>query len=62
MTQAGLWTGAGVAACVAVAAGAAEWWGSRRSNLDRVALVPWGTVSLLAFLAAVIGLALALKA
>jgi len=61
MTQAGLWAGTAVAACLALAAGAAEWLGSRRRNLDRVALVPWGTVSVLAFVAAVIGLALGLK-
>jgi len=61
MTQAGLWTGTAVAASVALAAGLIEWRQSRRRDLDRVGLVPWGTVSLMGFVAAVIGLALGLK-
>ena len=62
MTQAGLWWAAGIAALVAVAAGAAEWRRSRRRDLDRVGIAPWGTISVLAFLAAVVGFALALRA
>ena len=61
MTQAGLWWATGIAALVAVAAGAAEWARARRRDLDRVGVMPWGTVSVLAFLGAVVGLALALK-
>ena len=62
MTQAGLWTGTALAALVAVGAGAAEWRQSRRRDLDRVGLVPWGTISVLGFVAGVVGLALALRA
>lgn len=61
MTQAGLWTGTAVAASVALAAGLVEWRQSRRWDLDRVGLVPWGAVSLIGFVAAVVGLSLGLK-
>lgn len=62
MTQAGLWTGTAVAASVAVAAGLVEWRRSRRRDLDQVGLVPWGAVSLIGFVAAIVGLAVALRA
>ena len=61
MTQAGLWWATGIAALFAVLAGAAEWRRSRRRDLDRVGFVPWGTVSVLAFLAAVVGFALGVR-
>ena len=61
MTQAGLWTGTAIAASVALAAGLMEWRQARRQDLDRVGLVPWGGVSLIGFVAAVVGLALVLK-
>lgn len=62
MTQAGLWWATGAAGVVALVSGVAEWRGSRRHDLDRIGLVPWGTISVLAFLAAMVGLALVLKA
>ena len=54
--QAALWTAAGSAAAVSVAAGAAEWARNRRRNLDRVGWVPWQLISVLALFLA-IGLA-----
>lgn len=62
MTQAGLWWATVAAAALAAASGAAEWRRSGRRDLDRVGLVPWGTISVLAFVAALAGLALALRA
>ena len=61
MTQAGLWWATGIAAIVAVAAGAAEWRRSRRRDLDRVGFAPWGSISVSAFGSALVALALALK-
>ena len=61
MTQAGLWWGAGLAGLLALIAGATEWRASRRRDLDRIGLVPWGTISLLGFVAALISAALALR-
>jgi hypothetical protein len=58
-TQAGLWWGAGGAAALAVLAVIAEQRRSRRRNLDRPGWVPWTLIQLLAFLAAVVLLALA---
>lgn len=55
-TQDALWTAAGLAAAVALAAGAAEWARTRRRNLDNVGWVPWQLISVLAFFLA-IGLA-----
>jgi len=61
VTQAGLWTGTACAALLAVLAGFAEWRQARRRDLDRVGLVPWGAISLFGFVAAIVGLAVALK-
>ena len=59
--QAALWA-AGAALAVAVLATAAEWLRGRRRNLDRVGWMPWQTIQILAFFAA-LGLgALALSA
>jgi hypothetical protein len=51
--QAALWTAAGTAAGVAVAASLAEWARNRRRNLDRVGFMPWQLISVLAFFLAV---------
>lgn len=61
MTQAGLWTAAGGAALIAVAAGVGEWRRSRRRDLDQAGWVPWTLIQVLAFLAAVAAAAVALK-
>lgn len=52
------WTVAAGAAALAVAAGLADSARNRRKNLDRVSLMPWQLISVLAFFAAV-GLAAA---
>jgi hypothetical protein len=54
--QAALWTAAGGAVLVALAASVAEWARNRRRNLDRVGFMPWQLLSVLAFFLA-IGLA-----
>ncbi len=61
-TQAILWTAAGAAAALAVAAGLAEWRRSKRRDLDRPGWMPWTLIQVLSGLAAVIAAALALKA
>jgi hypothetical protein len=55
-TQAMLWTAAGCAGSVAVFATGAEWLRNRRKRLDRVGWMPWQTLSVIAFFAA-LGLA-----
>ncbi len=61
MTQAGLSWATGAAVFVAIVATAAEWRRSRRSDLDRVGLMPWGALSLLGFVGALVGVALLLR-
>ena len=49
-----LWTGVGVAVLVAVIAGYGEHRRKRRKDLDRVGLMPWPLIQVLAMLAALI--------
>jgi hypothetical protein len=51
--QAALWSAAGGAALVALAASLAEWARGRRRNLDRVGFMPWQLISVLAFFLAI---------
>ena len=51
-TQAALWTGAGAAVAVAVAAGVMDWRRGRRRNFDDVGWVPWRGIQVTAFFAA----------
>lgn len=62
MTQAGLWTGAGVAAAVALAAALGDWKRQRRRNLDSPGWVPWTGIQVLAMLCTVVLAALAVMA
>jgi hypothetical protein len=62
MTQAGLWTGAGAAAVVALAAALADWKRQRRLNLDSPGWVPWTGIQLFATLCTVVLTALAVMA
>lgn len=61
-TQAWLWWAAGIAMTLAVLSAFAEHRRSRRRDLDKVGLMPWNFIQVVAFLAAVIAAALALKA
>jgi hypothetical protein len=60
-TQAWLWWTAGGALALAAFAALAEHRRSRRRDLDRVGLVPWNFIQIVAFLAAIVAAALALK-
>jgi hypothetical protein len=60
-TQAWLWTAAAILLALAVLAALAEHLRTRRRDLDRVGLMPWNLIQILAFLGAVIAAALALK-
>jgi hypothetical protein len=51
-TQEGLWTGAGLALGIAVAAGIAEWRRTRRRELDDAGWVPWRGVQVAAMFSA----------
>jgi len=57
-----LWTAAAALAALAVFAAFAEHRRARRRDLDKVGLMPWNAIQILAFLAAAIAAALALKA
>ena len=61
MTQAGLWWGAGIALAVAVLTAFAEHRRSRRRDLDRVGVMPWNFIQIIAFLIAILAAVLALK-
>ena len=50
--QGGLWTGAGAALGLAVAAGIADWRRTRRSVLDDAGWVPWRGIQVAALFAA----------
>ena len=60
-TQYMLWWVAGAAFGIAVLAAFAEHRRSRRRDLDRVGIMPWNFIQLMAFLAAMLATALALK-
>jgi cytochrome c oxidase assembly factor CtaG len=61
-TQDLLWTGAGIALALAVLAAIAEYRRTRRRDLDRVGIIPWNFIQVIAFLCAMLAAALALKA
>ena len=50
--QAALWSAAGAALAIAVAAGAMDWRRGRRRDFDAVGWVPWGAIQVTAFFAA----------
>jgi hypothetical protein len=56
-----LWWLAGALLLLAVAAAWAEHRRGKRRNLDRVGWMPWNLIQILAFLGAVVSVALALK-
>lgn len=53
-THPGLWTAIAALALLAVFAGIADWRRKRRDDLDRVGMIYWPTVQVLALIAAVI--------
>jgi hypothetical protein len=61
MTQAGLWTLAGAALLLAVAAAYLDHRRTRRRDLDRVGWAPWSFLQIAAAFGAIIAAALALK-
>src|SRR5688572_25122564 len=60
-TQAWLWWMAGIAMALAVFAALAEHRRARRRDLDRVGIIPWNFIQVIAFLVAIVAAALALK-
>ncbi|RHW16623.1 hypothetical protein D1610_14615 [Sphingomonas gilva] len=56
-----LWSWAGVALAVVAFAGFADWRNRRRRNPDRVAMLPWPLIQVLALLAALMLAAIALN-
>jgi hypothetical protein len=56
-----LWTIAAAAFALAILATFAEHRRTRRRNLDKVGLMPWNFIQVIAFLGAVVAAALALK-
>lgn len=61
MTQATLWMVTAAATWIAIVAGVLEWRQAQRRDLDRIGLIPWGTLSLIGFVVAVVGLGLGLR-
>ena len=61
-TQAGLWTGTGVALALAVIAGVMDWRRTRRRNLDATGWVPWRGIQVFGFFAALACAILAMHA
>ena len=61
MTTQALWWTAGIAMALAALAALAEHLRGRRRDLDRVGLMPWNFIQLLAFLVAIVAAALAVK-
>jgi hypothetical protein len=60
-TQDMLWTGAAVATVIAIGSAFAEHRRTHRRDLDKVGLMPWNFIQVIAFLAAILAAALALK-
>ena len=60
-TQDMLWWAAGAALAVTALAALAEHRRSRRRDLDRVGIMPWNLIQVIAFLCAMLAAALALK-
>ena len=60
-TQAWLWWTSGSSAAVAALSAFAEYRRSHRRDLDKVGLMPWNFIQIVAFLGAVVAAALALK-
>ena len=60
-TQAWLWWTSGASAAVAALSAFAEHRRTNRRDLDKVGLVPWNFIQIIAFLGAVVAAALALK-
>ena len=61
-TQAGLWTGTGVALALAVIAGVMDWRRTRRRDLDATGWVPWRGIQVIGFFAALAFAILAMHA
>jgi len=53
---------AGAALAIVALGGFADWRNRRRSNIDRVAMLPWPLIQVMALLAAIILAALAVNA
>ena len=60
--QATLLSWAGAALAVVAIGGLADWRNRRRRNIDRVAILPWPLIQVMALLAAIILAALAINA
>ncbi|MBB5710342.1 hypothetical protein [Sphingomonas xinjiangensis] len=56
-----LWAGAGAALALAVVSGIGEHRRSHRRDLDRVGLIPWPLIQLLALLLAIVCVSVALN-
>jgi len=61
MTQAALWTMAGMATAMATMAALADRRRARRADLDRVGWMPWPAILIVAIITAALFAALALK-
>ena len=46
------WVGVGIALAIAIGAGLADWRRHRRADLDRIGMLDWRTVQVLALIAA----------
>ena len=54
------WGAAAAAVCVAIGAGVGDWRRKRRADLDRVGLIDWPTLQMLALIAGAICVTIAL--
>lgn len=59
--QAGLWSGVAACAALAVASGVADRRRARRSDPDRVGVVPWTTLQLAALMTGIVVAAVAIS-